>query len=571
MQQIAGGALTLIGFAFSSYSPEQADVSIAFQGPNGTQASVPLAMVWVGADWRFVVPPGGRDFPAGGVEQHGRVRPVGGGLMLAAGGIGSALGGVVTGLLGGVGSTVVSPIFDAVGQAVGGAAAWMVRSMASFWMSTPTPQLATGSSSEVPSGTVAFIQGHLWWYMTAAAVAGVLLGCGRMAWEQRADAGRDVLRGLAVFVATAGAGLTVIALATTAADEFSSWIITASTGGSFATEVGKLTTLAVIAGRWFERRDPGRCLRVFGDPRVADPDGPGDRPRRDARAARRGAAVDGGVHLDPGGAALVSQDDGWLVAFILYKPAAAIVYATAFSLSSQGAFGSGSVTNVITGLMLMVLAILALPALMKFIAPIVGATAAGSAGAVIAAGAGAAAAGAMLAGPTGALRGVATGASAARWSREVSGPAGSSRCGERQPAARQRRRRGGQNGSGSGPQARQLAAARWGRDGRRRGGCGRRDPAAGRIPARRLRRADRTATGPGSAAGPNGAAASAGVAHGRDGEGRVGPGRAGLARGGGVVRASAAGAAGGVARGCSPSAVSVGDRPVGPGAGEGVV
>jgi hypothetical protein len=64
LQQIAGGALTLIGFAFSSYSPGQADVSVAYEGPTGIQAAVPLAMVWVGDDWRFVVPPDGADLPA---------------------------------------------------------------------------------------------------------------------------------------------------------------------------------------------------------------------------------------------------------------------------------------------------------------------------------------------------------------------------------------------------------------------------------------------------------------------------------------------------------------------------
>jgi hypothetical protein len=326
--------------------------------------------------------------------------------MLALGGILGTLGGFLGGIVGGVGSAIVNPIFDAIGHAVGGAAAWMVKSMATFWMATPTPALATGSASATPTAPVAFIQGHLWWYMTAAAVVGVLVGCGRMAWEQRADAGREVLRGLAVFVATAGAGLTLIAVATTAADQFATWIVSASTGGNFGTEVGKLTTLTVIAGGGLY----GVILVcVFGLLMIV-----ASLIQMVLMIVRGGMLVILAGVL-PTTAAFTStqagrhwfrKSCGWLVAFILYKPAAAIVYATAFSLAGNGSLGSGAVTNVITGLMLMVLAILALPALMKFVAPMVGATAAGGVGAVLGAAAGGAAGGAMLAGPTGALRGI---------------------------------------------------------------------------------------------------------------------------------------------------------------------
>lgn len=64
LEQIAGGASTLIGFAFQGYSRQEADISLAIQGPSGEQGAVPLVMRWVGADWRFVVPPGGQNFAA---------------------------------------------------------------------------------------------------------------------------------------------------------------------------------------------------------------------------------------------------------------------------------------------------------------------------------------------------------------------------------------------------------------------------------------------------------------------------------------------------------------------------
>jgi len=45
----------------------------------------------------------------------------------------------------------------------------------------------------------------------------------------------------------------------------------------------------------------------------------------------------------------------WLIAFMLYKPAAAIVYATAFKLSGVNLFGDDGLISLVTGMMLMVL------------------------------------------------------------------------------------------------------------------------------------------------------------------------------------------------------------------------
>jgi hypothetical protein len=75
----------------------------------------------------------------------------------------------------------------------------------------------------------------------------------------------------------------------------------------------------------------------------------------------------------------------WLIAFILYKPAAAIVYATAFQLSGSKIFGNvgggkdfgSALLTTVTGLALMIIALFAMPALMRFVTPMVGAVAGG--------------------------------------------------------------------------------------------------------------------------------------------------------------------------------------------------
>lgn len=62
----------------------------------------------------------------------------------------------------------------------------------------------------------------------------------------------------------------------------------------------------------------------------------------------------------------------WLIAFALYKPAAAIVYAVAFVLPGQQ-----GINALMSGMMMLILAVLALPALLRFVVPAVGAVAGG--------------------------------------------------------------------------------------------------------------------------------------------------------------------------------------------------
>lgn len=95
------------------------------------------------------------------------------------------------------------------------------------------------------------------------------------------------------------------------------------------------------------------------------------------------------------GAGWASKVVGWFLAFAVYKPAAALVYATGITITSSVLATAqdnpgDSILMLANGLMIMAAATLALPALMKLIVPAVGTMAAGSGGAVIAGGAAAA-------------------------------------------------------------------------------------------------------------------------------------------------------------------------------------
>lgn len=258
------------------------------------------------------------------------------------------------------------------------------------------------SSPRGGSSTVAFLQGSLWWYVGAAAVLSVIVGATRMAWEQRAEPGRDLLKSLFTLIVVAGASVTVIGLLVTAADAFAVWILNNATScdvtddACFSRNIITLLNMAALA--------PAGSLLVIILGLVAIL---ASAVQILLMVARGGMLVilTGILPLAASatntemGKAWFKKALGWLIAFILYKPAAAIVYATAFKLVGTDVFqddGTG-VISVLTGLMLMLVALFAMPALMRFVTPLVAATSSGGGG-LAAAGA----AGGLVMLPTGA-------------------------------------------------------------------------------------------------------------------------------------------------------------------------
>jgi len=246
-------------------------------------------------------------------------------------------------------------------------------------------------------GTVAFLQSGLWWYMGAAAVISVIIGAARMAWEQRAEPGRETVKSLLTLVVVAGAGVTVVGLLVAATDSFSVWILDASldcnVAGEGSTCFGNnmlqllaLTTNPATSGLG------SLLIIILGVIAIL-----ATAFQILLMVARGGMLVilTGILPLSASftntemGKSWFRKNVGWLIAFILYKPAAALVYAAAFQLAGTDIFkddGTGLLA-VLTGIMLMVIALFALPSLMRFVTPMVGATAGGAAGGALAAGA----------------------------------------------------------------------------------------------------------------------------------------------------------------------------------------
>ncbi|AWB88143.1 hypothetical protein C3E77_15305 (plasmid) [Mycetocola zhujimingii] len=266
--------------------------------------------------------------------------------------------------------------------------------------------LLGSSAPEGSSSTVGFLQNSLWYYVGGLAVLSIIIGGIRMAWEQRAQPGKDLIQSLITLIVVSGSGLAIIGLAVTAADAFSVWVLNGATdcdvsvGGEsqcFGANVAGLITLSLTSPLGtLGVLILGTIALLMTFVQVA------------IMVIRAGLLVilAGVLPLTASftntqmGKQWFAKAIGWTLAFILYKPAAALVYAAAFSLTGTDAFqdDDGGLWTVLTGLALMLMALVALPALLRFVAPMTGAVAGGGAAGMAMAGAAAGVGGELASG-----------------------------------------------------------------------------------------------------------------------------------------------------------------------------
>jgi type IV secretion system protein TrbL len=235
------------------------------------------------------------------------------------------------------------------------------------------PNQAPGGSASA----VGFLQNSLWWYVGAMAVVSVIIAGIRMAWEQRANPGKELLQSLLTLIVVSGAGLTIIGLAVSATDAFSVWVLHGATqcdvsaageSNCFGTNVAAMIGLSATS--------PLALLAILILALLA---------MLMSWVQVALMIVRGGLLVILAGVLPITASFtntqmgrqwfqkaiGWTLAFILYKPAAALIYAAAFRLTGSDAFGANGVgiVSILTGMGLMILALFALPALLRFVAP----------------------------------------------------------------------------------------------------------------------------------------------------------------------------------------------------------
>jgi len=276
----------------------------------------------------------------------------------------------------------VKEMADAIADAVGN----VVKTLGTFWVNVGTPALTSAAGGSTASDPVSFLQNSLYFWTASLAVLSVLVGAAKMVIERRGAPLRDLARSLATLIVVSGAGVAAVGLLTVAADQFSAWIIKNSTNGtSFNDNITAMLALSATS--------PIGAIMIILLGLIAILAS----VMQIVLMIIRGGLLVILTGIFPTAAAFTNTEAGrgwfqkctaWLIAFILYKPAAAIIYATAFQLSGTKIFGNAgdgkdfgsALLTTVTGLALMVIALFAMPALMRFVTPMVGAVTGGGGG-----------------------------------------------------------------------------------------------------------------------------------------------------------------------------------------------
>lgn len=292
-------------------------------------------------------------------------------------------------LVGGAASNVAGSALDKLAGAVADAVAETIKQLATVWTKAPSVNVENSS-------TVQNTQDSLWWYMGLIAVLSVIIAGGRMAVQMRAQPLKELVQSLTTLILVTGCGIVAVQLCLNAGDAFSGWVLNDAGGPGFSRRLGALMSdvsssglgallviviglVSVIAGLvqlvLMVFRDAILVLLLGVWPLAA-------------------AATN-----TTWGRQWFQRISGWIIAFVLYKPAAALVYAASFE-----AFGNEKgLRGALIGGAMMMLAVFALPALMRLCVPMIGGMGGSAAGGAAAGAALGAASTMSRGGPSGAI------------------------------------------------------------------------------------------------------------------------------------------------------------------------
>ena len=238
-----------------------------------------------------------------------------------------------------------------IAAAVESGVAFVVSNSVDWWVRVPSPGLA---------GEPAVAQLQQWMFPFSAAVAavGMIIAGGRMALTRKASPLVDVGSGLVTVAATSAVGVLLPSLLLKAGDAWSDWVLNASAGGQFG---ARLTSVLVLGG---PQAAPAAVV-VLGIVGIVI-----SAIQAALMLFRQGALVvlaglmplAAAGTINPATRPWFRKVTGWGLALIFYKPAAAAVYATAFTLIGTGK----NLQTVLTGFAMVFMSLLALPVLMRF-------------------------------------------------------------------------------------------------------------------------------------------------------------------------------------------------------------
>jgi len=342
-----------------------------------------------------------------------------------------------------VASKVTNSFLDEVRKSAADATTTILKTLGTFWLNIPSPKVSNLPDSELTgaaaptnlraSGAAGVLQGNLGYLTILAAVVGLIVCGARLGITGRSEHGSEAVKMLVRLIAVTAAGAGIVDILIKAGDVFSPWIISSATGAPFEQTAPSLLTNEGLLAMTPLLTIIVAIFALFGAGAMV------------IFMILRGALLIILIAVWPLSASLTSTEQGvqwykkinaYLIAFVLLRPVASIIYAAGFLLIHDAHDfqttdpGVSALMASLTGMAILAVAGLSLPALLRFVAP---ATASGSGamtgaavmGAAVAVGAAAVTMGAgAVAGGAGAGAGGASGGGASGAASASSGGAG---------------------------------------------------------------------------------------------------------------------------------------------------
>lgn len=288
--------------------------------------------------------------------------------------VGDAVGGAV--------QAAAESTFSAVAREIAEAGEAVLREVTTAWTRIPSGSMAS-------TDAIRLLQADLKIVTALVAVLALIVGAAKMALTRRGEDMREAVAGLMRVMVVGAAGITALTLALDAGDLFAAWILDRSTEGQFNPAL-VLTGGTLGAGLMFIL---GLLAIITGIIQI------GLLLVRSALIVLLAGSwqLAAAASTTAAGAQMWKKITGWLVAFVLYKPVAAICYAAAFRLMGGG-LGAGeapTLLSTIEGMLLLALAVVALPGMLRLVVPAVSAMGMGASTAGVVAGGAAVATGAV--------------------------------------------------------------------------------------------------------------------------------------------------------------------------------
>jgi len=298
------------------------------------------------------------------------------------------IGCYIGGATGAVASKVTNSFLDEVRKSAADATTTILKTLGTFWLNIPSPKVSNLPDSQLTgaaaptnlqaSGAAGVLQGNLGYLTILAAVVGLIVCGARLGITGRSEHGSEAVKMLVRLIAVTAAGAGIVDILIKGGDVFSPWIISSATGAPFDQTAPSLLTNEGLLAMTPLLTIIVAIFALFGAGAMV------------IFMILRGALLIILIAVWPLSASLTSTEQGvqwykkinaYLIAFVLLKPVASIIYAAGYLLIKDGHEfqttdpGVSALMASLTGMAILAVAGLSLPALLRFVAP---ATASGS-------------------------------------------------------------------------------------------------------------------------------------------------------------------------------------------------